>query len=228
MSFMSSGMLGSARNSLRVPHLEGLADADEQSEILDLPLAAHHRRNDDAAAAVVGHFLGRAERHHRAAGIIELGRGIGLLLLEQPLELGMLQRGVSGVVGAERGEAVMLGKDDGAGIAAALDHRRRKAGTETRPFASTAFKALPWNRCSNATTNSIDAAQLRRRQVHGITVRPWSVPTLKLCPALQSLLVTQQAAGYNGFSCHIRGFHAQARKTATFLHFLNDLFLFCS
>ena len=34
----------------------------------------------------------------------------------------MLERGVGGVVGRQRLEMVMLGKDDGAGIAAALDH----------------------------------------------------------------------------------------------------------
>ena len=63
-----------------------------------------------------------------AAGMVELGGGVGLLLLEQALELLMLQRGVSGVVGAEAGEGVMLGEDDGAGIAAALDHRAQEGG----------------------------------------------------------------------------------------------------
>ena len=34
----------------------------------------------------------------------------------------MLQRRISGVVGAEAGKGFMLGEDDGARIAAALDH----------------------------------------------------------------------------------------------------------
>ncbi len=131
------------QEQLGVPDLERLADADEQREIVELALPAHHRGHDDAAGAVVGHFLGGAERHHRPAGMFQFGGGIGFLLLQQALDLLMLQRGVGGVVGAKAGKAVMLGEDDGAGIAAALDHRRRKAGTETRPFASTAFKALP-------------------------------------------------------------------------------------
>ena len=125
---MSSGTLLVGEEQLGVPDLEGLADADEQGEILDAALPAHHRGHDDAAGAVVGHFLGGAERHHGAARIVELGGGVGLLLLEQALELGMLQRGVGGVVGAEGREGVMLGEDDGAGIAAAFDHRAQEGG----------------------------------------------------------------------------------------------------
>ena len=55
----------------------------------------------------------------------------------------MLQRGVSGVVGAEAGECFVLGKDDGSGVAAALDDAAQECGIDTRPLASTAFKALP-------------------------------------------------------------------------------------
>ena len=40
----------------------------------------------------------------------------------------MLQRRVSGVVGAEAGEGFVLGEDDGAGIAAALDHAAKECG----------------------------------------------------------------------------------------------------
>ena len=55
----------------------------------------------------------------------------------------MLQRRISGVVGAEAGEGFVLGEDDGAGIAAALDDAAQECGIDTRPLASTAFKALP-------------------------------------------------------------------------------------
>ena len=38
----------------------------------------------------------------------------------------------------------MLGKNDGAGVAATFDHAAEECGNDTRPFASTAFNALPW------------------------------------------------------------------------------------
>jgi hypothetical protein len=40
----------------------------------------------------------------------------------------MLQRGICGVIGAEAGEAFVLGEDDGLGIAAALDHGAEECG----------------------------------------------------------------------------------------------------
>ena len=84
--------------------------------------------NEDAAGAVVGHFLGGGEGHQVALLIFELRVGVGLFLLEQPLELGVLQRRVGGVVGAEAGEGFVLGEDDGAGVAAALDHAAQECG----------------------------------------------------------------------------------------------------
>ena len=83
---------------------------------------------DDAAGAVVGNLLGGGEGHEVALLIFELRVGAGLFLFEQALELGVLQRGVGGIVGAEAGKALVLGKDDGAGIAAALDHAAQERG----------------------------------------------------------------------------------------------------
>ena len=40
----------------------------------------------------------------------------------------MLQRRISGVVGAEAGEGFVLGEDDGAGVAAALDDAAQECG----------------------------------------------------------------------------------------------------
>ena len=40
----------------------------------------------------------------------------------------MLQRRVGGIVGAEAGEGFVLGKDDGARVAAALDHAAQECG----------------------------------------------------------------------------------------------------
>ena len=40
----------------------------------------------------------------------------------------MLQRRVGGVVGAEAGEALVLGEDDGLGVAAALDDAAQEGG----------------------------------------------------------------------------------------------------
>ena len=113
---------------LRVPDLEGLAGAEEQCELADLALAAHHRREDDAAGAVVGDLFGGGEGHEVALLIFELRVGAGLFLLEQPLELGVLQRRVGGIVGAEAGEVLMLGEDDGAGITAAFDDAAQECG----------------------------------------------------------------------------------------------------
>ena len=139
-------VLGNARvveQQLRVPDLERLAGAEEQCELADLALAAHHRRQEDAAGAVVGHFLGGGEGHEVALLIFELRVGAGLFLLEQALELGMLQRRVGGVVGAEAGKASCLART----MVRASPRRsmtpRRNAGMDTRPFASTAFSALP-------------------------------------------------------------------------------------
>ena len=117
---------------LRVPDLEGFAGAEEQRELADLALAAHHRREEDPAGAVVGHLFGRGEGHQVALLIFELRVGAGLFLLEQPLELGVLQRRVGGVVGAEAGKGFVLGEDDGAGIAAALDDAAQERREWTR------------------------------------------------------------------------------------------------
>ena len=78
--------------------------------------------------AVVGHLLGRGEGHQVALLIFELRVGVGLFLLEQPLELGVLQRRVGGVVGAEAGKGFMLGERDGAGVAAAFDDAAQECG----------------------------------------------------------------------------------------------------
>ena len=83
---------------------------------------------EDAAGAVVGDLLGGGEGHEVALLIFELRVGAGLFLLEQPLELGMLQRRVGGVVGAEAGEGLVLGEDDRAGIAAAFDDAAQECG----------------------------------------------------------------------------------------------------
>ena len=128
ISFMSSGMRLSARNSFGFQIWKVSPAPRNRARSSMLALAAHHRRQDDAAGAVVGHFLGGAERHQVARLIVELGVGVGLLLLEQALDLRVLQRGVGGVVGAEAGEGVMLGKDDGAGIAAAFDDGAQEGG----------------------------------------------------------------------------------------------------
>src|SRR5918997_1556517 len=66
-------------------------------------------------------IFGRRERHQVALLIFELRLGVGLFFFEQPLELRVLQRGIGGVVGAEAGKGFVLGKDDGSGVAAALD-----------------------------------------------------------------------------------------------------------
>jgi len=55
----------------------------------------------------------------------------------------MLQRGISGVVGAEAWKGFVLGEDDRSGIAPAFDHAAQECGNGTRPFPSTAFSALP-------------------------------------------------------------------------------------
>ena len=71
---------------------------------------------------VVGDLLRRCECHQVALLIFELRVGAGLFLFEQALELRVLQRRICGVIGAEAGEGFVLGEDDGAGIASALDH----------------------------------------------------------------------------------------------------------
>ena len=77
-------------------------------EIADLPFASHHRGKEDAAGTVVGHFLGGGERHQVALLIFELRVGVGLFLLEQPLELDVLQRRVGGVARGQRLRYVTL------------------------------------------------------------------------------------------------------------------------
>ena len=101
---------------------------EEQREILDWSLAAHHRGHEDASGTVVGNFLGRGESHEVALLIFELRVGIGFLFLEEPFELGVLPRGVRGVVGAEAGEGLMLGQHDGARVAAAFDNGTKECG----------------------------------------------------------------------------------------------------
>ena len=70
-----------------------------KGQIGDLALPPHHWGQQDAAGTVVGGLLGGGESHEVALLIFELRVGAGLFLLEQPLELGVLQRGVGGVIG---------------------------------------------------------------------------------------------------------------------------------
>jgi hypothetical protein len=84
--------------------------------------------HEDAAGAVVRDLFGRRESHQIALLVFDLRVGAGLFLFEKPFELGVLERRVGGVVGAEAGEGFVLGKDDGARIAAALDDEAQELG----------------------------------------------------------------------------------------------------
>ena len=132
MSFRSSGMRASLRSSFGFQIWKVSPVPRNSASSLKLALAAHHRRQDDAARAVVRHLFGRGERHQVALLIFELRVGARLFFFEQALQLGVLQRGVSGVVGAEAGEGVVLGEDDRAGIASALDHGAQEGRARKR------------------------------------------------------------------------------------------------
>src|SRR5207253_7265028 len=86
------------------------------------------RGHEDASGTVIGNLFGRGEGDEVALLIFELRVGVGLFLFEQPFELGVLPRGISGVICTETGERLVLGKNDGAGIAAALDHATQGRG----------------------------------------------------------------------------------------------------
>ena len=111
--------IAALQRELRVPQLEGGADADEQGEILELAAAAQLGGQQDAAAGVVGDLLGAAE----AAALARIMGDRVALLLGQPPPL-VVEIEEAQIIGVEAGQAGldrMAGEDDGAGVRAPLD-----------------------------------------------------------------------------------------------------------
>jgi hypothetical protein len=111
--------IAALQRELRVPQLEGGADADEEGEIVELAAAAQFGGEEDAAAGIVGDFLGAAE----AAAVARImGERVALLLGEPaPLIVEIEQAQIIGVEAGEAGLGGMAGEDDRAGVGAPLD-----------------------------------------------------------------------------------------------------------
>ncbi|QNN67330.1 hypothetical protein H9L13_12105 [Sphingomonas lutea] len=209
-------ILGDARiveEQLRVPDLEGFAGAEEQGEIADLTLAAHHRGHEDAAAAVVRHFFRGGEGHQVALLIFELRVGAGLFFLQQALELGVLQRRVGGVVGAEAGKGFVLGENDGARVAAPLDHRAKECGDGDAALCIDRVQRAALEQMLKRHNCSPSQRASHRSREHGLAAPPRSNVEIGFDPRATASVgnSTRQGTqwvfmGYHGNSCRKLGF----------------------
>ena len=130
----------------------------------------------------------------------------------------MLQRRISGVVGAEAGKGFVLGEDDGAGVAAALDHARAGRREWTRgPSRRPRSARCPETDALAPRPLPVRSAQLSRSRMRGIAAHRVRLRIQRVSPRATADVGNSTACG---IQWDFMGFHGQymgnARISAAF------------